>query len=57
MLLKAALRNNANEAGDTSEAFGFLSSSYGPYILAAVAAGLFCYGVFCFMRAKWERFN
>lgn len=39
----------------TSRAFQFLGQgSYGPYLLGGVAAGLICYGLFCFVRARWE---
>ncbi|GAA4335605.1 DUF1206 domain-containing protein [Flaviaesturariibacter amylovorans] len=53
---KAALSSNAREAGDTSKAFGFLSDGgYGTYLLAVIGAGLLCYGVFNFIRARHER--
>lgn len=55
---KAALHSNSSEAGDTSKAFGFLAqASYGTYLLAAVGLGLICYGIFNFIRARYERFN
>jgi len=58
MLLKAALQASASQAGDTAQAFGFLqNSSYGTYLLGAIALGVICYGVFCFVRARYERFD
>jgi len=55
MFLQAALHSNANEAGGSSSAFAFLeNASYGSYILGAVALGLICYGVFMFMRARYQ---
>lgn len=55
LFIKAAIDANAAEAGDTSKAFSFLSDSeYGSYMLAAVAAGLICYGVFSFIRVGYE---
>ena len=58
MLLNAALHANASEAGDTSQAFGFLQdSSYGQLLLGVISAGFICYGVFCFIRARYERFD
>ena len=58
LFFKAALHSNASEAGDTSKAFDFLqSSSYGSYLLAAVALGLICYGTFNFVRARFENFG
>ena len=55
LFLKAALQANANHAGGSDSAFQWLeNSSYGSYILGAVALGLICYGVFMFMRAKYQ---
>ena len=56
LFVKAALHSNASEAGDTSKAFGFLSEgTYGPYLLAVIGAGLVCYGVFNFIRMKYDQ--
>jgi hypothetical protein len=55
LFLQAALHANPKEAGGTGRAFQFLEeASYGPFLLGAVAVGLFCYGVFMFMRAKYQ---
>ncbi|RAU83306.1 DUF1206 domain-containing protein [Pontibacter arcticus] len=55
MFLQAALKSNAQEAGGSQSAFAFLeNSSYGSYLLGAVALGLICYGVFMFMRARYQ---
>jgi len=55
LFLKAALQANANQAGGSDSAFQWLEdSSYGSYLLGAVALGLICYGVFMFMRAKYQ---
>lgn len=55
LFLQAALKANPQEAGGNTDAFSFLESSdYGSYILGAVAIGLVCYGVFMFMRAKYQ---
>lgn len=52
---KAAFNSNASNTGGTSKVFSFLSDApYGPYLLAAVGLGLVCYGVFSFVRAKYE---
>lgn len=57
LFAKAALSSNSSEAGDTSKAFGFLAeASYGSYLLGAVAAGLICYGIFNFIRVRYETF-
>lgn len=55
LFLKAALQSDAQQAGGSSSAFAFLEqSSYGSFVLGAVAIGLICYGVFMFMRAKYQ---
>ncbi|MEJ8801786.1 DUF1206 domain-containing protein [Pontibacter sp. H249] len=55
LFLKAALSSNAQEAGSSSQAFQFLeTSSYGSFLLGAVAVGLIFYGAFMFMRAKYQ---
>ena len=56
LLMKAAFLKDSSEAGDTAKAFGFLENSpYGSYLLGALAIGLICYGVFNFIRARYER--
>ena len=55
LFIKAAMENNSQEAGGTGSAFQFLeNSSYGSFLLGAVALGLICYGVFMFMRARYQ---
>lgn len=57
LFIKAALYSNSSHAGNSSKAFQFLSeASYGTYLLAALGAGLFCYGIFSFIRVKYEKF-
>jgi len=54
---KAAWSSKASEAGDTAKAFRFLeSASYGSYLLGALGLGLLCYGIFNFIRARFETF-
>lgn len=58
LFAKAALSANAKQAGDTSKAFKFLSdAAYGSYLLGAVGFGLLCYGLFNFIRARYEHFG
>jgi len=58
LFIKAALEANASEAGGSSHAFAFLEKvSYGSFLLGAVALGLFCYGIFMFVRARYEVIN
>ncbi|MFL5809875.1 MAG: DUF1206 domain-containing protein [Flavisolibacter sp.] len=57
LLSRAAIHSNAHEAGDTGKAFEFVEASvFGSYILAALGLGLAAYGIFNFIRARWERF-
>jgi len=58
LLLKASLHANAQEAGGTKSAFHFLeNSTFGPFLLGAVALGLICYGIFMFVRGRYETIN
>ncbi len=58
LFAKAAWYSNASEAGDTAKAFHFLErASYGSYLLGTLGLGLFCYGLFNFIRAGYERFE
>lgn len=58
LFVKAALEANAAKAGDTEDAFQLLANaSYGSYLLGAVGLGLCCYGLFNFVRARYEHFN
>ncbi|HEY1112380.1 MAG TPA: DUF1206 domain-containing protein [Chitinophagaceae bacterium] len=57
LLLKAALSANAAKAGDTAQAFQFVeSSTAGSLLLGALGVGLAAYGVFNFIRARYENF-
>ena len=57
-LFMAAFHANSSEAGDTSKAFQFLENGpFGSILLGAVGAGLICYGLFNFIRARYENFN
>jgi hypothetical protein len=58
LFIKAALNHNSKEVGGTDKVFSWLQdSSYGSWLLGAVAAGLICYGVFMFLRARYQRIN
>ena len=57
LFMKAALAADASEAGasDSASAFTWLhDSSYGSLLLGGVGAGLICYGIFMFLRAKYQ---
>ncbi|ADF52935.1 MULTISPECIES: DUF1206 domain-containing protein [Zunongwangia] len=56
--IRAAIESNTSEIKSTTDAFSFLQdSSYGQYLLGAVAAGLVCYGIYMFMMAKYRKFK
>lgn len=58
LFFRAALHNTANEAGSTSKAFRFIETSpLGSYLLAALGLGLIAYGIFNFIRARYEHFT
>jgi hypothetical protein len=55
LLLKAAIHVNSKEAGNTGKAFQFLENTpYGSYWLGALGLGLLCYGIFNFIRSRYE---
>ena len=56
LLIRAAFHTNAKEVGDTGKAFEFIeSSAYGSFLLGGLGLGLMCYGIFNFIRARYER--
>lgn len=58
LFFQAAISANSAEAGDTSKAFSMLShNTYGPYFLALIGIGLILYGMFNFIRARYEEFG
>lgn len=56
-LFHAAWLSNPSEAQGTSAAFDFLQNKFGSLMMAIVAAGLAAYGVFCFVKAKYQRID
>lgn len=58
LFFQAALSSNSSETGDTPKAFSLLShSDYGTYLLAVIGIGLIFYGLFNFVRARYEEFG
>lgn len=55
LFFRAAIHANAGEAGSTEDALGFIHSDFGPWILATIALGLFCYGIFFILQAIYVR--
>lgn len=57
LMLQAAYVARSSKAGDTGKAFEFVESSpMGSYLLGALGLGLCAYGLFCFIRARYEKF-
>ncbi|MDQ9171697.1 DUF1206 domain-containing protein [Oxalobacteraceae bacterium R-40] len=58
LLIKAAWLASGGEIGGTSEALAMLrDQSYGRWLLGIVAAGLFSFGIYCFLEAAYRRIN
>lgn len=58
LLIKAAWLASGGEIAGTSEALAMLrDQSYGRWLLGMVAAGLFAFGIYCFMEAAYRRIN
>lgn len=53
LFIQAALQANPSKAQGEEGAFNLLSSSFGPWILGLVAAGLIAYGMFMFVKVKY----
>jgi hypothetical protein len=55
-LVKAALEYDPKEAIGLDGALQKLAGqTAGPYLLGLTAAGLLCYGLFCFVQARYRR--
>ena len=53
LFVYAGLTHDADEGGGLDEALRtVLEQPFGPYLLAAIALGIGCYGLFCFARAR-----
>jgi hypothetical protein len=56
-LFHAALKSNSNEAQGTGAAFDFLQNNFGSVMMALVALGLIGYGIFTFVKAKYQKID
>lgn len=54
---QAAITHNGDEVQGTKEAFAFLENTFGSVLLAVVALGLVGYGVFQFVKGKYQRID
>jgi hypothetical protein len=55
--VKAALHKNANEVEGTKGAFDFLEDNFGTALMGIVALGLLAYGVFMFIKGRYQRID
>ncbi|MCX2743061.1 DUF1206 domain-containing protein [Mangrovivirga sp. M17] len=55
MTLRAAITASSSQAGSTKEAFHFIQNEFGTFLLILIAVGLFAYGVFMFVKARYRR--
>lgn len=56
LFARAAVEASASEAGSTGKAFQFVEASpFGSYLLAILGLGLIAYGIFNFIRARYDR--
>jgi C4-dicarboxylate transporter len=56
-LLRAAVEHDPREAQGTEAAFDFLQNNFGNVLMILVAVGLFAYGIFMFIKAKYQQIN
>jgi hypothetical protein len=56
-LFHAAWVSNPDEAQGTGAAFDFLENNFGSVMMALVAVGLTAYGVFTFVKAKYQKID
>lgn len=56
-LAVAAAHSNPKQAQGTKEAFDFIQGNFGNVLMGIVAVGLVGYGVFMFIRARYERIH
>ena len=54
---RAAITHNGEAIQGTGEAFNFLEDNFGTLLLAIVAIGLIGYGVFQFVKAKYQKID
>lgn len=58
LLILAAVRTDPQQAQGLAHALQSLrDESYGPFLLTVIGAGLVCYGIYCFVNARYRTVN
>ena len=55
--VRGAIHSNSSEIADTKEAFGFIENTFGSLLMGIVAIGLVCYGIFMFVKARYQKID
>lgn len=56
LFIDAALSSNSSEAGGIGKALSTLREQpYGPWLVGAAGVGLVCYGIYCFVMARYRK--
>jgi Flp pilus assembly pilin Flp len=55
--LRAAIHHNENEVQGTKGAFDFLENSLGSLLMGLVALGLVAYGIFMFVKGRYQKID
>ncbi len=54
LIFKAAFSANSSKAGGTKDAFSFIQNEFGTIVMAVIALGLFAYGIFMIVKARYK---
>jgi hypothetical protein len=57
LVFHAAITSNPSQAKGTEGAFAFIENNFGGVLFAVIAIGMLAYGVFMFVKAKYQRIN
>lgn len=55
LFLHASITSNPHETKGSEQAFAFIENKFGTLLMGVVAFGLIAYGVFMFVKAKYQR--
>jgi hypothetical protein len=57
LILHAAFTSNPGEAEGSEQAFAFIENKFGSFLMGSIALGLIAYGVFMFVKARYQKLN